>query len=81
MMLIPRALKMGFENVFTVPEQMIMDGNLLDCRPPNPENAEALSMAVNLAKEIDADLVMASDPEAADRVGIACKDDKGANGY
>ena len=43
---------------------------------PNPENAEALSMAVNLAKEIDADLVMASDPDAA-RVGIACKDDKG----
>lgn len=77
MMLIPRALKMwGFENVYTVPEQMIKDGNFPTVVSPNPENAEALSMAVNLAKEIDADLVMASDPDA-DRVGIACKDDKG----
>ena len=68
MMLIPRALKMwGFENVFTVPEQMIKDGNFPTVISPNPENAEALSMAVNLAKEIDADLVMASDPDA-DRV-------------
>ena len=77
MMLIPRALKMwGFENVHTVPEQMIKDGNFPTVVSPNPENAEALTMAVNLAKEIDADLVMASDPDA-DRVGIACKDDKG----
>ena len=77
MMLIPRALKMwGFENVYTVPEQMIKDGNFPTVVSPNPENAEALTMAVNLAKEIDADLVMASDPDA-DRVGIACKNDKG----
>ena len=77
MKLIPRALKMwGFENVYTVPEQMIKDGNFPTVVSPNPENAEALTMAVNLAKEIDADLVMASDPDA-DRVGIACKDDKG----
>ena len=77
MMLIPRALKMwGFENVHTVPEQMIKDGSFPTVVSPNPENAEALTMAVNLAKEIDADLVMASDPDA-DRVGIACKDDKG----
>lgn len=77
MMLIPRALKMwGFENVNTVPEQMVKDGNFPTVVSPNPENAEALSMAVNLAKSIDADLVMASDPDA-DRVGIACKDDKG----
>lgn len=77
MMLIPRALKMwGFENVYTVPEQMIKDGNFPTVVSPNPENAEALSMAVNLAKQLDADLVMASDPDA-DRVGIACKDDKG----
>lgn len=77
MMLIPRALKMwGFENVYTVPEQMIKDGNFPTVVSPNPENAEALTMALNLAKEIDADLVMASDPDA-DRVGIACKDDKG----
>ena len=77
MMLIPRALKMwGFENVHTVLEQMIKDGNFPTVVSPNPENAEALTMALNLAKEIDADLVMASDPDA-DRVGIACKDDKG----
>ena len=76
MMLIPRALKMwGFENVFTVPEQMIKDGNFPTVISPNPENAEALSMAVNLAKEIDADLVMASDPDA-DRVGIAGRYEK-----
>ena len=75
--LIPRALKeWGFENVHTVPEQMIPDGNFSTVESPNPENAEALSMAVALAKKIDADLVMASDPDA-DRVGIACKDDKG----
>ena len=74
MMLIPRALKMwGFENVYTVPEQMIKDGNFPTVVSPN---AEALTMALNLAKEIDADLVMASDPDA-DRVGIACKNDKG----
>ena len=77
MMLIPRALKMwGFENVFTVPEQMIKDGNFPTVVSPNPENAEALSMAVNLAKEIDADLVMASDPDA-DRVGAAVKNNEG----
>ena len=77
MMLIPRALKMwGFENVFTVPEQMIKDGNFPTVISPNPENAEALSMAVNLAKEIDADLVMASDPDA-DRVGAAVKNNEG----
>ena len=77
MMLIPRALKMwGFENVYTVPEQMIKDGNFPTVVSPNPENAEALTMALNLAKEIDADLVMASDPDA-DRVGIACKNGKG----
>jgi len=77
MILIPRALKMwGFENVLTVPEQMVKDGNFSTVVSPNPENAEALSMAVALAKKVDADLVTASDPDA-DRVGIACKDDKG----
>ena len=77
MTLIPRALKMwGFDNVHTVPEQMVKSGDFPTVISPNPENAEALTMAVNLAKKIDADLVMASDPDA-DRVGIACKDDKG----
>lgn len=77
MTLIPRALQMwGFENVYTVPEQMVKDGNFPTVVSPNPENAEALTMAINLAKKLDADLVMASDPDA-DRVGIACKNDKG----
>ena len=77
MTLIPRALKMwGFDNVHTVPEQMIKDGNFPTVVSPNPENAEALTMALDLAKKIDAELVMASDPDA-DRVGIACKDDQG----
>lgn len=77
MVLIPRALKMwGFENVHCVPEQMIKDGNFPTVVSPNPENAEALTLAIKLAKEINADIVMASDPDA-DRVGMACKDDKG----
>ena len=77
MMLIPQSLmKWGFENVHCVPEQMVKDGNFPTVVSPNPENAEALSMAIALAKKIDADIVMASDPDA-DRVGMACKDDKG----
>lgn len=77
MTMIPRALKMwGFENVSTVPEQMVKSGDFPTVVSPNPENAEALTMAIDLAKKIDADLVMASDPDA-DRVGIACKNDKG----
>ena len=77
MMLIPRSLKMwGFENVNTVPEQMVKDGNFPTVQSPNPENAEALSMAIALAKKIDADIVMASDPDA-DRVGLACKNSDG----
>ena len=77
MMLIPRSLQLwGFENVNTVPEQMVKDGNFPTVVSPNPENAEALSMAIALAKKIDADIVMASDPDA-DRVGMACKDING----
>ena len=77
MMLIPRSLKMwGVENVNTVPEQMVKDGNFPTVQSPNPENAEALSMAIALAKQIDADIVMASDPDA-DRVGMACKNSAG----
>ena len=77
MMLIPRALKQwGFENVHCVPEQMVKSGDFPTVISPNPENAEALSMAIDLAKKIDADIVMASDPDA-DRVGMACKNDKG----
>ena len=77
MMLIPRSLQLwGFENVNTVPEQMVKDGNFPTVVSPNPENAEALSMAIALAKKIDADIVMASAPDA-DRVGMACKDSNG----
>lgn len=77
MMLIPDALKMwGFENVYCVPQQMVKDGNFSTVVSPNPENSEALTMALDLAKQIDADIVMASDPDA-DRVGMACKNSKG----
>ena len=77
MMLVPRALKQwGFENVHCVEEQMVKSGDFPTVISPNPENAEALSMAIELAKKINADIVMATDPDA-DRVGMACKDDKG----
>lgn len=75
--LIPESLKRwGFENVYTVKEQMVKDGNFPTVVSPNPENGEALTLALRDAKEIDADIVMASDPDA-DRVGMACKNDKG----
>lgn len=77
MMMIPRSIRAwGFENVNCVPEQMIKDGNFPTVVSPNPENAEALTLAVNLAKKINADIVMASDPDA-DRIAMACKDSKG----
>lgn len=75
--MVPRSLaRWGFTNVNCVPEQMIKDGNFPTVVSPNPENAEALTLAVNLAKKIDADLVLASDPDA-DRIAISCKNDKG----
>lgn len=80
MMLIPQSLKLwGFENVHCVPEQMVKSGDFPTVVSPNPENAEALTLAIKLAKEIDADIVMASDPDA-DRVGMACKMIR-VNGY
>lgn len=73
---VPPALKAyGFENVTLVEEQMVIDGNFPTVIYPNPEEKEALSMAMAKAKEIDAELVMATDPDA-DRVGIAVKNDK-----
>lgn len=75
--LIPRALKSwGFTNVIDVPEQNVISGDFPTVKSPNPEEPAALSMAIAKAKEMDADLVMASDPDA-DRVGISCKNDKG----
>ena len=77
MMSIPRSLKLwGFDNVHCVKEQMVKDGNFPTVVSPNPENGEALTLALRDAKELDADIVMASDPDA-DRVGMACKNDKG----
>jgi len=76
--IIPDTLrKFGFENVMVVEEQMVVDGNFSTVIYPNPEEAEALSMAIAKAKEVDADIVMATDPDA-DRVGLAIKNDKGA---
>lgn len=77
MMLIPQSLKKwGFENVHCVKEQMVRSGDFPTVKSPNPENGEALALALRDAKEMDADIVMASDPDA-DRVGMACKNDKG----
>ena len=77
MMLIPQSLKLwGFDNVHCVNEQMVRSGDFPTVVSPNPENGEALTLALRDAKEIDADIVMASDPDA-DRVGMACKNDKG----
>lgn len=77
MMLIPQSLKLwGFDNVHCVKEQMVKDGNFPTVVSPNPENGEALALAIRDAKALDADIVMASDPDA-DRVGMACKNDKG----
>ena len=74
---IPQSLKLwGFENVHCVPEQMVKSGDFPTVVSPNPENAEALTLAIKLGKALDADIVMASDPDA-DRVGMACKNDKG----
>jgi phosphoglucomutase len=74
---VPPVLKrFGFENVICVEEQMTADGNFPTVVYPNPEEREALSMALEKAREVDADLVMATDPDA-DRVGMAVKNDKG----
>lgn len=75
--LIPEILaRKGFTNIIHVPEQDISDGNFPTVISPNPENAEALKMAIAKADETGAELVMASDPDA-DRLGIAVRDDKG----
>jgi phosphoglucomutase len=74
--LVPQILKkFGFENVTVVEEQAKPDGNFPTVIYPNPEEAEALNLAMKKAKEIDADLVLATDPDA-DRVGIAVKNHK-----
>lgn len=76
--LVPKALELiGFTNVHIVEEQATPDGNFPTVVYPNPEEQEAMTMALNKAKAIDADLVIATDPDA-DRVGAAVKNKAGA---
>ena len=71
-----RVLKeLGFENVYVVPEQELPDGNFPTVSYPNPEAAEAFELGLKLAKEVDADLVLTTDPDA-DRLGVYVKDSK-----
>jgi phosphoglucomutase len=75
--LVPQFLKeVGFKNVIEEPEQRIPDGNFPTVASPNPEEKSALQRAIDLATRENADLVLATDPDA-DRVGIAIRDDRG----
>lgn len=75
--LVPRMLeKLGFTNVNVVKEQATPDGDFPTAKSPNPEEKAAMELAVKLAKDIDADIVMATDPDA-DRVGVAVKRNDG----
>ena len=73
---VKRVLKdMGFENVYIEPQQAVADGHFPTAPYPNPENPDAWELALKLAKEKDADIVLATDPDA-DRLGVYCKDTK-----
>lgn len=75
--IIPAALRTwGFQNIHVVAEQMVIDGNFPTVVSPNPENSEAMTMGMNLGSKLNADLVIASDPDA-DRLAIVCRNDKG----
>ncbi len=75
--IIPRLFqKAGFNNFHTVEEQMVIDGNFPTVVSPNPEEKAALTLAIEKAKKVNADVVLATDPDA-DRVGIAVKDENG----
>lgn len=75
--LVPQSLKMwGFTNIIGVPEQNIPDGNFPTVKSPNPEEPSAMAMAIAKAQEVDADLIMATDPDA-DRIGVVIKDNTG----
>ncbi|MBQ0082718.1 MAG: phospho-sugar mutase [bacterium] len=75
--LVPRCLReIGFTNVHVVEEQAVVSGDFPTVVSPNPEEPAALDLAIKKAKDIDADIVLASDPDA-DRMGMAVKDDKG----
>ena len=72
-----RILKeLGFENVYVVPEQELPNGDFPTVSYPNPEAAEAFELGLKLAKEVDADIVLATDPDA-DRLGVRVKDKNG----
>lgn len=74
--LVPKTLrKFGFENIIHIPEQDITSGDFPTIHSPNPEEKAALEMALNKAREVDADIIMATDPDA-DRVGIGVKNNK-----
>ena len=66
----------GFQNIHVVPEQMVVDGNFPTVVSPNPENAEAMTLGMKLGTRLNADLVVATDPDA-DRLAIVCRDNKG----
>ena len=66
----------GFQNINVVPEQMVVDGNFPTVVSPNPENAEAMTLGMKLGTKLNADLVVATDPDA-DRLAIVCRDNKG----
>ena len=66
----------GFQNIHVVPEQMVIDGNFPTVVSPNPENAEAMTLGMKLGTKLNADLVVATDPDA-DRLAIVCRDNKG----
>ena len=66
----------GFQSINVVPEQMVVDGNFPTVVSPNPENAEAMTLGMKLGTKLNADLVVATDPDA-DRLAIVCRDNKG----
>ena len=75
--IIPEALRSwGFQNIHVVPEQMVIDGNFPTVVSPNPENSEAMTLGMKLGTKLNADLVIASDPDA-DRLAIVCRNPKG----
>ena len=75
--LVPEILRRkGFENIYCVEEQMVVDGDFPTVKSPNPEEPAAMALAVKKAQEVHADLVLATDPDA-DRVGVAVKNDQG----
>ena len=75
--LVPECLKrLGFKNVYHIPEQDVTDGNFPTVASPNPEEPAAMKMAIEKADEVGADIVIATDPDA-DRMGIAVRNDKG----